>query len=59
MVIQGEAFLYEREKSKITINKHNFLMFVYFGKPGCNSNNPLNVLIFKYYYFILELPMWH
>ena len=28
MVIQGEAFLYEREKSKITINKHNFLMFI-------------------------------
>ena len=48
MVIQGEAFLYEREKIKITINKHNFLTFVYFGKPGCNSNNPLNVLIFKY-----------
>jgi len=48
MVIQGEAFLYERERSKITINKHNFLTFVYFGKPGCNSNNLLNVLIFKY-----------
>ena len=37
-----------KKKKLKSLNKHNFLMLVYFGKPGCNSNNPLNVLIFKY-----------